>query len=95
MYWPRIISTYILTQYVHPAVKSDLSDLLRKLASRAQNQGLAVAILGVDLLQHAEAQGGRFTGSGLRLRNDIATLRDWHDGSLLNSRRLLKLWPNR
>ena len=45
----------------------------------------------IDGLEDGNGEGGGFTGTGLGLRNDIPALSDGQDGTLLDSRGLLKV----
>lgn len=65
---------------------NDLLDLLSKLTSRGQDEGLALLDSGVDLLKHRNREGGRLSSTRLGLGNDVVTLDNGHDGTLLNSR---------
>ena len=67
-----------------------LLNLLRELARGGEHQRLALLLLVVKLLQDAGAEGGRLTGTGLRLLDHVEALGEGHDAALLNSGGLLE-----
>jgi hypothetical protein len=62
----------------------DLLNLLRKLSCGSKDQRLTLPDGMVNLLEHTDGECSSFSGTGLRLGNDIVVLEDRHDGSLLN-----------
>lgn len=54
---------------------NDLLNLLSKLTSRGQNQGLALLEGRVDLLKNGDGESGRLASARLGLGNDIVTCR--------------------
>jgi hypothetical protein len=69
---------------------NDLLDLLSKLTGRSKDQSLALLNVGVDLLENRDGEGGGLSSTGLGLSNDIVTLDNGHDSTLLDSRRTLE-----
>lgn len=68
----------------------DLLDLLGQLTGRGENEGLALLEVGVDLLEDGDGESGGLSGTGLSLSNNIVTLNDGHDSTLLDSRGALE-----
>ena len=66
-------------------------DLGREFASGRQYKGLGLPDGNVDGLQYRDGERRGFTGSGLCLCNDIASLGDGQNSTLLDSRRLLEV----
>jgi hypothetical protein len=50
---------------------NDLLDLLGQLTSWGEDERLAGLEGGIDLLENGDGEGGGFSGSGLRLRNNV------------------------
>jgi len=77
---------------LHEVTESDddLLDLLGQLAGRGEDEGLALRVGGVQLLKSRDGEGGGLSGTGLSLGDDIATLDDGEDGTLLNGRGTLE-----
>lgn len=69
---------------------NDLLDLLSKLTGRGKDQSLALLDVGVDLLENRDREGGGLSSTGLGLSNDIVTLDNGHDSTLLDSRGTLE-----
>mmetsp|Transcript_14963 Transcript_14963/g.63040 ORF Transcript_14963/g.63040 Transcript_14963/m.63040 type:complete len:453 (-) Transcript_14963:61-1419(-) len=67
-----------------------LLNLLRELARGGEHESLALLLLVVELLQDAGAEGGRLTGTGLRLLDHVEALGEGHDAALLNRGGLLE-----
>jgi hypothetical protein len=63
---------------------NDLLDLLGQFTGWGQNQGLRHMLFSVNLLKDRDREGGGLASAGLRLRNNVVTLDDRHDGALLN-----------
>ena len=68
----------------------DLLNLLRELAGGREHERLALLLLVVELLQDAGAEGGRLTGTGLRLLDHVQALGEGHDAALLDRGGLLE-----
>ena len=68
----------------------DLLNLLRELAGGREHERLALLLLVVELLQDAGAEGGRLTGTGLRLLDHVQALGEGDDTALLDRGRLLE-----
>jgi hypothetical protein len=64
----------------------NLLDLLSKFSRGGKDQSLTLSDGVVDLLKHANGEGGGFSSSRLSLGNDIVVFEDRHDSSLLNGR---------
>ena len=77
---------------VHEVADSDndLLNLLSELTSGGQDQGLALLDRSVDLLENGDREGGGLASTRLGLGDDIVTLDDGHDRTLLNGRRALE-----
>lgn len=82
-----------MTLHIHvvPQSKYNGLNLCREFASWRQHERLSFTDGDIDRLEDRDRKGGGFTGTGLRLRNDIATLCDRQNSSLLNSRWFFKV----
>jgi hypothetical protein len=69
---------------------NDLLNLLSKLTGRGKDQSLALLDVGVDLLENRDGEGSGLSSTGLGLSNDIVTLDNGHDSTLLDSRGTLE-----
>ncbi|GAO51261.1 hypothetical protein G7K_5367-t1 [Saitoella complicata NRRL Y-17804] len=69
---------------------NDLLDLLSQLTGRGQDQSLALLDGDVDGLEDRDGEGSGLTGTGLSLGDDIVTLEDGENGTLLNGRGTLE-----
>jgi hypothetical protein len=69
---------------------TNLLNLLGQLTSGSEDEGLALGVGHVDLLQNGNAESSCLSSSGLSLRNDVAAPDDREDGTLLNSGRFLE-----
>ena len=78
--------------HVHEVANSnhDLLDLLSQFTGGGEDQSLALVDGGVDLLENGDGESGRLASSGLSLSDDIVTLDNGHDSTLLNGRGSLK-----
>ena len=78
--------------HVHEVAERErgLLRLRGELARGREHEGLDLAGVGVEHLAEREGDHGRLAGTGLRLRDDVAAARDWHDRALLNRRGLLE-----
>ena len=81
--------TYLNVQIIAES-NNDLLDLLSEFSCRRKDQGLTLFDSVIDFLKDADGKSGGFSGTRLRLGNDIAVLEDGHDCSLLNGRRTFK-----
>merc|ERR1719398_52495 len=79
------LGAHVVTQGHH-----HLLDLLGQLPGGGQEEGLALPQVGVDLLQDGDGEGRGLTGSRLSLGDNIHALDARDNGSLLDSRWLLK-----
>ena len=61
-----------------------LGDLDAELARRGEDERLDLAVLGVDELDHRQAEGGGLAGSGLRLADHVAAVEQLGDRLLLD-----------
>lgn len=77
---------------------NDLLNMLSKLASRGQNERLALLNRGVDLLENRNRESSCLSSTRRSLGNYVAALDDGHDGTLLKSRGTLEAisihWPD-
>lgn len=80
--------------HVHVITQSEnyVLDLNGQFTRRRENESLAFSDRGIDRLKDRDTKSGGFTGTGLRLRNDIPAGNDGQDGSLLDSRGLFEVW---
>ena len=85
------MSIYLNVQVVSKG-NDDLLNLLSQFSSRCKNQSLTLPEVVIDLLENRDREGSRLSGTGLGLGDDIAVLKDGHNGSLLDGRRTLKPW---
>lgn len=83
-----------MARYVHVVAEGEDDGLRlhRQFTSRRQDQRLGVADIRIDRLERGDGECGGLTCTGLRLGNDIATTGDGQDGTLLNGRRLFKVY---
>lgn len=79
------LHTKVITEGTH-----NFLNLLSKFSSRCQNQSLALCQAVIELLQNPRAEGGSFPCPGLSLLDNIESLAEWNDSSLLNGRGLLE-----
>jgi hypothetical protein len=77
---------------VHVVTKSnnDLLNLLCKLTSRSKDKSLSALDTGVDLLKDGDGKSSSLASSGLGLGNDIVSLDDGDNSTLLYSRGALE-----
>ena len=77
---------------VHVVTKCyyDFLDLLSQLASGSQDQGLACLDGDIEFLENGDAESSSLASSGLGLGNNVVTLYNGNDGTLLNGRRSLE-----
>lgn len=77
---------------VHEVANSDndLLDLLGQLTGGGKDQSLALLDGGVDLLENGDGESGSLSSTGLGLSNDVVTLDNRHDSTLLDSRGTLE-----
>lgn len=68
----------------------DLLDLLGQLAGGGEDKGLALGVGEVQLLESRDREGGGLSGTGLGLSNDIMSLDNGENGTLLNGRGALE-----
>lgn len=68
----------------------DLLDLLGELTGRGEDESLGLLEGNVDRLEDRDREGGGLSGSRLRLRDDVVSGNDGHDGTLLDGRRTLE-----
>ena len=61
-----------------------LGDLDAELARRGEDERLHLAIVGVDELDHRQAEGGGLAGAGLRLADHVAAVEQLGDRLLLD-----------
>jgi hypothetical protein len=61
-----------------------LDDLLGELAGRREDEGRGAARLGLDALDHRDAEGERLARSGRRLDEDVLTCEDVRDAKSLH-----------
>lgn len=73
---------------IHEIADSDNNflNLLRQLAGGSKDQCLTGFDIGVKLLQDGDGESCGFSGAGLGLCDNIGTLDDRHDSTLLNGR---------
>lgn len=64
----------------------DLLDLLGQLAGGGEDQGLALGVGEIQLLEGRDREGGGLSGTGLGLSNDIMALDNGENGTLLDGR---------
>lgn len=64
----------------------DVLNLQGQLSGWCQNQSLGSSLVLVNVLQGRDGESGSLTGTGLGLSQNVSTLSDWQDSSLLNSR---------
>ena len=67
-------------------------DLGRELTGGGQNEGLCFTDGDIDGLEDGNGESGGFTGTGLGLCYDIASLGDGEDSSLLDGGGFFKIW---
>ena len=89
----RIRITYLNVQEIAEG-NDDFLDLLRKFSRGSKNQSLTLLKSVIDVLKNADRESSCFPSSRLCLSNDIVTLENRHDGSLLNSGRSFKTCGN-
>jgi hypothetical protein len=90
-------STYAsmtLDIHVIAQCEDDGLNLRCEFAGGRQDKCLRFSDGDIDGLENRDGKCGRFTSSRLRLRNNIPPLRYRQDGTLLNSRRLFKVWSS-
>ena len=77
---------------VHVVAKSDddLLNLLSKLAGRCEDESLGAPNIEVELLEDGDGEGRGFPSTGLGLSDDVVTLDDRDDRTLLDGRRTLE-----
>ncbi|KAK3818299.1 MAG: hypothetical protein J3R72DRAFT_36670 [Linnemannia gamsii] len=68
----------------------DLLDLLGQLAGGGEDEGLALGVGKIQLLESRDREGGGLSGTGLGLSNDIMSLDNGENGTLLNGRGALE-----
>lgn len=68
----------------------DLLDLLSQLTGWGKDESLGLQKSEVELLEDTNGEGGSLSGSGLGLSDDIASLGEREDGTLLDGRGLLE-----
>lgn len=78
--------------YVHEVANSnnDLLNLLCQLTGWSEDKSLALVHGRVDLLEHGDGEGSGLASTGLGLSNDIMSLDNGHDSTLLDGRGSLK-----
>jgi hypothetical protein len=67
-----------------------LRHLDAELARRRQDDRLYVVALGIEVIEHREAEGGRLARSGLRLPDDVVAVEQLGDRLRLDRRGLLE-----
>ena len=68
----------------------DLLDLLRELAGRGKDQRLSALDIRVDALEDGDGKGRGLASTGLGLRDDVVSLDNRDDSTLLDSRGALE-----
>ena len=83
-----------VTLYVHIVAqgKDNGLNLSRQFTRRRENKRLRFSDWDIDGLKYRNGKGRRFTRTRLCLGNDVAALDDGKNSSLLDSRRLFKIW---
>jgi hypothetical protein len=69
---------------------NDLLDLLSKLTGGSKDKSLALLDVGVDLLENGDGESSGLSGTRLGLSNNIVTLDDRENSTLLDSRGTLE-----
>lgn len=77
---------------LHEVTEGDdnLLDLLGQLAGGGEDQGLALGVGEIQLLEGRDREGGGLSGTGLSLGNDIVALDNGENGTLLDGRGTLE-----
>jgi len=79
-----------VTFYVHVVAESNdnLLDLLNKLTAQCEDESLGVSGGQVELLEDGYGEGCNLASTGIGLSNDIVTLDDGNNRTLLDSGRV-------